>query len=151
MRCESCHQREAMVHLTTTIEAEGLGQEPGTQREQHFCEQCADTYFACTPGMNSARGLICLSDSYRSKLWFIEREVLYLVVAVLAAVFTVTILKGRRTRICIFVAFGSFCRPTEVVPRMALESFREIRVFHSAAKPQRIGVRPSPGAATSGA
>jgi len=49
--------------------AEGLGQEPGIQREQHFCEQCADTYFACTPGRNSARHLICLSDFYRSKLY----------------------------------------------------------------------------------
>jgi protein-arginine kinase activator protein McsA len=69
MLCESCHQRDAVVHLTTTVEAEGLGQEPGTQREQHFCEQCADTYFACTPDMNSMRHLICLSDSYRSKLY----------------------------------------------------------------------------------
>jgi hypothetical protein len=58
-----------MVHLTTIVEAEGFGQESGTQREQHFCEQCADTYFACTPGMNSARDLIRLSDSYRSKLY----------------------------------------------------------------------------------
>src|SRR6185369_16389586 len=46
-----------------------LDPEPGTQREQHFCEQCADSYFACTPGMNSSRHLICLSDSYRSKLY----------------------------------------------------------------------------------
>ena len=69
MLCESCHQREAVVHLTTTAEAEFRGQKPGTQREQHFCEQCADTYFACTPGMNSARALICLSDSYRAKLY----------------------------------------------------------------------------------
>src|SRR5437870_13340752 len=69
MLCESCHQREAMVHLTTTIGAKGLGQEPGTDRKQHFCEQCADAYFACTPGMNSARHLICLSDSYRARLY----------------------------------------------------------------------------------
>ncbi len=69
MLCESCHQREAIVHLTTTVAAERLGQEPGSQREQHFCEQCADSFFACTPGMNSARHLICLSDSYRSKLY----------------------------------------------------------------------------------
>ena len=48
---------------------EGLGQETGTQREKHFCEQCADTYFACTPGMNPARHLICLSDSYRAKIY----------------------------------------------------------------------------------
>src|SRR6266571_3613460 len=68
MLCEACHQREAMVHLTTTVH-DGLGQEPGTQQVQHFCEPCADEYFARTPGMNSSRGLICLSDSYRSKLY----------------------------------------------------------------------------------
>ena len=69
MLCESCHQREALRHLTQIAFAEGFGQEPGTQREQHFCEQCADTYFACTPGMNPRRDLICLSDSYRAKLY----------------------------------------------------------------------------------
>jgi len=58
-----------MVHLTTTVEVEGVGEEPGTTRERHFCEQCADTFFACTRGMNSARHLICLSDSYRAKLY----------------------------------------------------------------------------------
>jgi len=68
MFCEACHQREAIVHLTTTAYGEGLGQEPMIERAQHFCGQCADTYFSCTPGMNSSRGLICLSDSYRSKL-----------------------------------------------------------------------------------
>jgi hypothetical protein len=56
-----------MVHLATTVEIPG--QEPGAQREQHFCEQCADEYFAQMPGMNSSRGLIRLSDSYRSKLY----------------------------------------------------------------------------------
>src|SRR5262245_30803379 len=69
MRCESCHQREAVVHRTRIVHAEGLDQESGTQRKQHFCQECADAYFACTPGMNSSRGLICLSDSYRSKLY----------------------------------------------------------------------------------
>ncbi len=69
MLCESCHQREAVRHLMRTVWAEGFGQEPGTQREQHFCEQCADAYFACTPGMNSRRHLICLSDSYREGLY----------------------------------------------------------------------------------
>ena len=69
MFCGACHQREATVHLTTTFHAEGLAPEAGTQREQHFCQQCADSYFSCTPGMNSARDLICLSDSYRSKLY----------------------------------------------------------------------------------
>jgi len=51
------------------IRAASLFQEPGTQREQHFCQECADSYFACTPGLNSARDLICLSGSYRSKLY----------------------------------------------------------------------------------
>lgn len=36
--------------------------------ERHFCEKCADKFFAGTPGMNSARHLICLSDAYRSRL-----------------------------------------------------------------------------------
>jgi len=69
MLCESCHQREAVRHLTQIAFEQGFGQEPGTQREQHFCEQCADTYFACTPGMNPRRDHICLSDSYRAKLY----------------------------------------------------------------------------------
>src|SRR5258706_10930781 len=69
MFCEACHQREATVHLATMVHAHGLGQELETKQEQHFCGQCADNYFSCTPGMNSARGLICLSDSYRSKLY----------------------------------------------------------------------------------
>ena len=56
------------MHLTTTMYKSALGQEPGT-RKQHFCPECADAYLACTPGMNSARGLICLSDSYRSTLY----------------------------------------------------------------------------------
>ena len=58
-----------MVHLTATVGGENLGQQPGTQREQHFCQECADSYFACMPGMNSMRHLLCLSDSYRSKLY----------------------------------------------------------------------------------
>jgi len=69
MLCESCHQREATVHLTATVHVEGLGQERGTPQKQHFCRQCADSYFACTPAMNPLRGLICLSDSYRSMLY----------------------------------------------------------------------------------
>jgi len=67
MLCQACHQREATVHLST-FRGEGLDPEQGTERK-HFCEQCADAYFASIPGMNSARGLICLSDSYRSKLY----------------------------------------------------------------------------------
>jgi hypothetical protein len=57
-----------MVHLTQTSYVAGSPEERGTEK-QHFCEQCADAYFASTPGMNSSRGLICLSDSYRSKLY----------------------------------------------------------------------------------
>ena len=67
MLCEMCHQREATNHLTQTFYKAVAGNEPGT-REQHFCQQCVDTYFACTPGMNSLRRLICLSDEYRSRL-----------------------------------------------------------------------------------
>lgn len=63
MLCESCHQQEAVVHLTTS-EAK-----TGAQRKQHFCAECADAYFTNTPGMNSLRGLICLSDWYRAKLY----------------------------------------------------------------------------------
>src|SRR2546425_7493271 len=68
MFCEACHQRNATVHLVTTLRT-GLGEEPRTEREQHFCAQCADNYFASTPEMNSVRGLICFSDSYRSRLY----------------------------------------------------------------------------------
>jgi protein-arginine kinase activator protein McsA len=69
MLCEVCHQREAMVHLTATEYADGLERESGTQQGKHFCEECADEYFARTPGMNSSRHLICLSDWYRSNLY----------------------------------------------------------------------------------
>ncbi len=69
MLCQACHKKEATVHLTTTSHAPGSGGQPDSQQKQHFCESCADAYFASTPGMNSARGLICLSDSYRSKLY----------------------------------------------------------------------------------
>jgi protein-arginine kinase activator protein McsA len=62
MQCDVCHQRDALVHLTTTVGGD-------TQQEQHFCKDCADDLFARTPGMNSSRDLICLSDWYRSKLY----------------------------------------------------------------------------------
>jgi uncharacterized protein (DUF2249 family) len=58
MLCEACHKLEALVHLTKK-----------GRREHHFCNDCADEYFARTPGMNSSRHLICLSDWYRSKLY----------------------------------------------------------------------------------
>lgn len=35
MLCDSCHQREATVHLTQIIN--------GYRTEKHLCEQCADT------------------------------------------------------------------------------------------------------------
>lgn len=69
MLCDACHQREALVHLTTTDHEARLDHPPGTPQEQHFCRECADEYFARTPGMNSSRGLICLSDWWRSKLY----------------------------------------------------------------------------------
>jgi len=58
-----------MVHLTATVNVMGIFESAGAPREQHFCEDCADEYFARTPGMNGSRHLICLSDSYRSKLY----------------------------------------------------------------------------------
>lgn len=36
MLCDSCHQREATVHLTQVIN--------GYRSEKHLCEQCADKY-----------------------------------------------------------------------------------------------------------
>lgn len=75
MLCDACHQREALVHRTSTTHVEGLGQPPGAQQKQHFCRECADEYFARTPGMNASRGLICLSDWYRSTLYdLLEQE-----------------------------------------------------------------------------
>jgi protein-arginine kinase activator protein McsA len=68
MLCQACNKREATVHLTQTFYAAAEGHEPGTKK-QHFCQDCADAYFASTPGMNPSRGLISLSDSYRSRLY----------------------------------------------------------------------------------
>src|SRR5882724_7874438 len=68
MLCEACHKREAMVHLTTAEKPAWLPK-AWLPQEQHLCQECAEAYFASTPGMNSSRGLICLSDSYRSKLY----------------------------------------------------------------------------------
>jgi len=67
MLCESCHQKPATLHTSKIIyDAAGVA---GTTQEQHFCEQCADVYHACTPGLNHLRDLICLSDFYRSRLY----------------------------------------------------------------------------------
>jgi hypothetical protein len=47
----------------------GFSQGARRRKSKHFCRQCADRYFARTPGMNSARDLIRLSNFYRSKLY----------------------------------------------------------------------------------
>src|SRR5689334_8117903 len=69
MLCEACQQREALVHLGPAVQAENSVAEQSGEWEHHFCEECADEYFARTPGRNSSRRLICLSDWYRSKLY----------------------------------------------------------------------------------
>lgn len=69
MLCEACQQREALVHLGPAVQAEDSVSEQSGEWEHHFCRECADEYFARTPGMNSSRDLICLSDWYRSKLY----------------------------------------------------------------------------------
>jgi len=63
MLCQRCKKRDALIHLS--------GGSPGFtgHKSKHYCRECADTYFARTPGMNSARDLIRLSDFYRSKLY----------------------------------------------------------------------------------
>ncbi len=63
-----CKKREASSHLIPSNEVKG-DQLEDEQQEHHFCRDCADEYFAQTPGMNSSRDLICLSDWYRSKLY----------------------------------------------------------------------------------
>src|SRR5882672_9270889 len=69
MLCEACQQREALVHLGPAVQAEDSAAEQAGEWEHHFCRECADAYFTRTPGMNSSRGLICLSDWYRSRLY----------------------------------------------------------------------------------
>jgi protein-arginine kinase activator protein McsA len=69
MLCQVCQQRAAKIHLSTGLPVDNPDEDPVTMQEQHFCKQCADAYFASIPGMNSMRSLICLSDSYRSKLY----------------------------------------------------------------------------------
>jgi hypothetical protein len=58
--CQACKKREATVHL-------GLGS--SRRKSKHYCHDCADRYFARTPGLNSSRDLIELSSRYRSKLY----------------------------------------------------------------------------------
>lgn len=64
MICQRCKKREALVHLS-------LGTSPSgrNRKTKHYCRYCADAYFARTPGMNSSRDLIRLSDFYRSRLY----------------------------------------------------------------------------------
>jgi protein-arginine kinase activator protein McsA len=69
MLCDKCNKREALVHLGSNKEHEDADSESGVEWEQHFCKDCADEYYAQTPGMNSSRDLIRLSDWYRSKLY----------------------------------------------------------------------------------
>jgi protein-arginine kinase activator protein McsA len=60
MLCQACKKRDALIHLS-------LGS--SLRKRKHYCRECADRYFARTPGMNSARDLIKLSNFYRSKLY----------------------------------------------------------------------------------
>jgi hypothetical protein len=69
MLCEKCHEHEATVHLGGSVQIGDSKPEPDAKWEHHFCAECADDYFANTPGMNSSRDLICLSEWYRSKLY----------------------------------------------------------------------------------
>jgi|SRR5262245_16127756 len=64
MLCQSCKKREAFIHLSG-----GTKLSLRSRKSKHYCRQCADAYFARTPGMNSSRDLIRLSDYYRSKLY----------------------------------------------------------------------------------
>ena len=69
MLCQACQKKQASVFLSTRTRASESEGESGLEQTQSFCKSCADSYFASTPGMNSARDLICLSGSYRSKLY----------------------------------------------------------------------------------
>jgi hypothetical protein len=69
MLCDKCQEREATHHIISGVPGAGKGEELGMERERHFCERCLDEYLSATPGMSPMRGLIRLSDSYRSKLY----------------------------------------------------------------------------------
>lgn len=60
MLCQACKKRDALIHLS-------LGS--SRRKRKHYCRECGDRYFARTPGMNSSRDLIRLSNFYRSKLY----------------------------------------------------------------------------------
>ena len=67
--CEVCQKREASVFFTPAINASEAEGEFDIHQKQSMCRICADSYYASTPGLNSARDLVRLSDSYRSKLY----------------------------------------------------------------------------------
>jgi len=67
--CEVCKKRDASVISTPAIDTSGAEGESDVQQPRSMCKSCADSYYASTPGLNSARDLIRLSDSYRSKLY----------------------------------------------------------------------------------
>ncbi len=69
MLCEICKKREAVVHLGDFKEPENNESDSQVEWQRQFCRECADEYYAKTPGMNSSRDLICLSDWYRNKLY----------------------------------------------------------------------------------
>src|SRR5579859_9900 len=74
MLCDVCNQRPATVHITTKLEAKAQAPKWDAPLKQHFCEPCADKYFAEMPGMNASRRLICLSDAYRNRLYDLLEE-----------------------------------------------------------------------------
>jgi hypothetical protein len=67
--CEVCQKREASVFCTPANNTSGAEGTSDFQQPASMCKSCADSYYASTPGLNSARDLIRLSDSYRSKLY----------------------------------------------------------------------------------
>jgi hypothetical protein len=62
-----CQSRSATVHLTENC-VDLDHSDPLKISEHHFCEDCVDTHFKTT-GKNACRGLIELSDRYRSRLY----------------------------------------------------------------------------------
>ena len=65
MLCQTCKKREALIHSSPAGSAPNFM----SRKSKHLCRECADAYYARTPGMNSDRDLIRLSDFYRSKLY----------------------------------------------------------------------------------
>ncbi len=61
MVCQSCKQAPAMEHITMFHH--------GERKQLEFCSECADEYYKATPGMVGSRGLICLSEAYRDRLY----------------------------------------------------------------------------------